>query len=281
MTKHERVRKLLLEDCKSYSSDYSWLWLSAPGSIDSKEANKFLLGARIDYGIKADWAWESAEVLAEVVLGDPDHLWSAIVDTDLDELKAIFGGEHVGERCRRCAEGHADKWRSKSSGMPTRHKMLHMWPNKAAEDVWEMARIIRDRYGGDARKIWDGLPVQEVLSRLEEATFGSNLSHMVVGALLDTKQIEGRGNLKADVNVMRVLGRVFTGNVIAPDEAHAIADMMEPGNTWIFDRRIFGLGQNICKKTNPSCEECCLNGECVYFGGLRHSPPRFPDPIHN
>ena len=52
-----------------------------------------------------------------------------------------------------------------------------------------MARIIKDSYGGDARRIWDSLPPDEVLQRLETATFGSNLSHMVVGALIDVGQI--------------------------------------------------------------------------------------------
>ena len=69
LTKYGRVRKLLLENCESYSTDYSWQWLSGlPGSVDKKEANKFLLGARIDYGIPADRAWKNAEILAETVL---------------------------------------------------------------------------------------------------------------------------------------------------------------------------------------------------------------------
>ena len=264
LTKYERVRKLL-EDCEIYSADYSWPWLSGlPGSVDKKGANKFLLGARMDYGIPADRAWENAEILAETVLGDPDNLWSAMVNTDLDELQAAFRGEHTGKECRRCK---TETRQSASSGAAKRHKALHMWPNKTAEAVWKMARIIKDSYGGDARRIWDGLPPDEVLQRLEAATFGPNLSHMVAGALIDTRQIEGRGSLKADLNVTRVLGRVFTGSKTTPDEAHRIADAMEPGNSWILDRRLFGLGQYVCESRKPRCGECCLKGECVYAGG--------------
>ena len=105
----------------------------------------------------------------------------------------------------------------------------HMWPNRAAGYVWKMAHIIRDRYGGDARKIWEGQPTSQILQRLTDATFGPELSHMVDGALRDTGQVEGKGRLKADLNVTRVLGRVFTGSKAAPDEAHDIADIMEPG----------------------------------------------------
>ena len=267
MTKYARVRKLL-EGCESHFADYSWPWLSdLPGSVDKKGANKFLLGARIDYGISADRAWKNAEILAETVLGDPDNLWSAIADKDPDELKATFRGEHTRKECRRCEAGHAETRQSASSGAAKRHKALHMWPNKTAEVVWQMARIIKDSYGGDARRIWDGLPPDEALQRLDAATFGPNLSHMVVGALIDTRQIEGRGSLKADLNVTRVLGRVFTGSKTTPDEAHRIADAMEPGNSWILDRRLFGLGQYVCESKKPRCEECCLKGECVYAGG--------------
>ena len=68
-----------------------------------------------------------------------------------------------------------------------------------------MARIIKDSYGSDARRIWDDLPPDEVLQRLETATFGPNLSHMVDGALIDTRQIEERGSPKAGLNVTGVL----------------------------------------------------------------------------
>ena len=71
--------------------------------------------------------------------------------------------------------------------------------------VWKMARIIKDSYGSDARRIWDGPPPDEVLQCLEIATFVPNLSHMVGGALIDTRQIEGRGSLKAGLNVTGVL----------------------------------------------------------------------------
>ena len=68
-----------------------------------------------------------------------------------------------------------------------------------------MARIIKDSYGSDARRIWDGPQPDEVLQRLETATFGPNLSHMAGGALIDTRQIKERGSSKVGLNVTRVL----------------------------------------------------------------------------
>ena len=212
-------------------------------------------------------AWENAEILAESVLRDPDSLWSTISDMELNELKAIFRGEHVGKECWQCTKEATDTRQSALQGNLKRHKALHMWPNQAAEYVWKMAHVVRDRYGGDARRIWDGRPTREILERLKGMTFGPNMSHMVVGALIDTGQIEGRGSLKADLNVTRVLGRVFTGSKTTPDEAHRIADTMEPGNSWILGRRLFGLGQYVCESKKPRCGECCPKGECVYADG--------------
>ena len=267
LTKHERVSKLLLEGCESHE-DREWPWLADnTGRIDKRNANKFLLGARIDYAIPADRAWDNAEVLVKIVLGDPDDLWSAIDGMGLDALEAAFRGEHLGKACRRCAEGHDIVRRPTPSGAPDRHKALHMWPNKTAGHVWKMAHIIMDRYGGDPRKLWEGRETGEILSRLTDATFGPELSRMVAGALSDTGQVKGKGRLKADLNVTRVIGRVFTGSKTTPGETHAITDIMEPGNSWKFDGRLFILGQYTCTSKYPNCSECCLKEECVYAGG--------------
>ena len=60
-----------------------WPWLteiSATGrsSRDKILANKFMLGAILDYQICAEKAWENARRLAEDILGDPKQLWIAI-----------------------------------------------------------------------------------------------------------------------------------------------------------------------------------------------------------
>lgn len=256
--KHQRVRELLLEKCEE--PDVNWRWLADdPGLIDRKGANKFLLGARIDYGIKAGWAWESAGILADTVLGDPDDIWSSISSMTPSMLWAVFRGEHTGEDCRRCAAGH--KLRPKEN----RHKALHMWPKQAAENVQKMSNILSGRYGGDGRQIWQNRTTDEIRCRLRDATFGPQLSNMVVLALIATGHVDGRASLKADLNVNRVLGRVFTGETATPVEAQKMADVMEPGNSHIFDSRLYILGQDICTARRPNCTNCCLKDECEYY----------------
>ena len=92
LTKHERVSKLLLEGCESHE-DREWPWLADnTGRVDKRNANKFLLGARIDYAIPADRAWDNAEVLVKIVLGDPDDLWSAIDGMGLGRTRGGISG---------------------------------------------------------------------------------------------------------------------------------------------------------------------------------------------
>ena len=55
-------------------------------------------------------------------------------------------------------------------------------------------------------------PPDEILNRLEWMRVGPQISRMIVGALYDTKQISEAGDLKADIHVRRVLGRVFAGD---------------------------------------------------------------------
>ena len=57
---------------------------------------------------------------------------------------------------------------------------------------------------------------------------GPQLSRMTVGVLHDTKQIEGAGELKADIHVRRVLGRVFTGDMVSAEAALDIGREMMP-----------------------------------------------------
>lgn len=261
-TREEGVRKLLIEN-RDITDGYHWPWLGGPGRLSMRHANKFLLGACIDYQIRADKAWENAGILAETILGDPDDLWAAIRKVGFQKLRNVFGGEHKANGCRRCAEGH-QLVRSKDSDIP-RHTSLHRFKNQAAKRVWNVTQIVLKCYGGDARKIWNDRPADAVHDRLVGVGLGTNLSHMVVGALLDTKQIKGRGKLKADLNVCRVLGRVFFGEQVTPEEAHRIAGTIESDNAWSIDGQLYALGQENCSVTNPNCLGCFLQTKCEYY----------------
>ena len=88
---------------------------------------------------------------------------------------------------------------------------------------------------------------------------------MTVGGLIDTGQISGRMDLKADTHVRRVLGRVFIGEKVSEGSAFRLADAMVPGDSWQLDHSLYILGQNVCTHNKPKCQSCYLNVECRYF----------------
>ena len=87
---------------------------------------------------------------------------------------------------------------------------------------------------------------------------------MIVGALFDTKQISAAGELAADIHVRRVLGRVFTGDVVSADGALRIAKEMKPSKSWMLDAPLYILGKSTCKRTHPKCTSCYLGEKCKY-----------------
>lgn len=261
-TREERIRALLRVN-QGMTDNYEWPWLGESRQLSAKDANKFLLGACIDYQISADKAWDSARILTETIMRDPHDLWNVIRKMGLQRLKDEFGGVCRPKECNRCAAGH-QLIKPKDSNS-TRHGTLHRFKNQAAEKVWKTTHAVLERHGGDARKIWKGRQPADVLDRLAAVGLGPNMSNMVVGALLDTEQINGESKLKADLNVCRVLGRVFAGEKVTPDEAHRIAETVEPGGTWNIDGVLYALGRETCTAKEPDCQGCFLKAECEYY----------------
>lgn len=237
MPRYATVKRLLM----NIGRDGSWHWLeemSASGRSpqDRIRANKFMLGAIIDYQQSADVAWENARRLSEDVLGDPKHLWVAIAGIE------------------------ESYWNSVAA---KRHYRLHYLLD-AHKRVRRIGCKIVDRYDGDALNIWKDQAPPIVRGRLLDMQVGKELSPMIVGALIDTRQIEGQGDFKADEHVRKVLGRVFRGKMLTSREAHEIGNRMVPGNSWILDNPLYWIGKKKCKKSVPRCGECELNQVCTY-----------------
>ena len=238
--KHKRVRKLIREERRrqppmrvKFLSDFNGR------RADKRSANKFMLGCILDYQMKVSLVWENARRFAEDDLGDPRDLW--------DEIVAI------------------PRWNT-----PTvrRRYNLHRFPAAHAR-VRRIGLEIVKRYDGDARKIWKNRSPCVIQKRLERMGVGPQLSRMTAGILHDTRQIEEAGELKADIHVRRVLGRVFTGHEVSATAALGIAREMMPRGSWKLDAQLFRLGKSTCKKTNPNCGSCFLRAECRFRTGSR------------
>ena len=237
MPPYETVKQLLLHR----RDRIDWPWLTEchehGRSVDKVRANKFMLGAILDYRIGAETAWENARRLSEDILGEPKNLWVAITSID------------------------KDYWDSKAAYL---HYRLHHL-SAAHRRVWRIGNEIVYHYEGDARLIWRAQTPEVVLTRLLQMRAGPEVSRMIVGALIDTDQVRGQGDLKADVHVRRVLGRVFNGNEVEAKEAHEIADSIVRGNSWELDAPLYLIGKYKCKKNNPLCDDCGMNSVCTYY----------------
>ena len=235
----EAVRDLLIGN----KEQGHWPWLSDRADRNKKirqsDANEFLLWAIVNLQQRVDPIEERVRHFAENTLGDPKRLWSKVVQ---------IGQEH---------------WESRE----TKERYQLHWNIKFHARIWRIANDIEKTYGGDARRIWRKQSPAQVLERLTAMTVGSQISPMIVGALIDTKQIEGESALKADTHVRRVLGRVFRGQGFDQNEtaeACGLAETMAPGNTWTLDFPLYMLGRRICKAENPKCGSCYLERYCCY-----------------
>lgn len=240
--KISRLQKLLLDLWRNPEDrGYFWPWLQGKNGkpikrLSKKNANKFMLGCIIDYQIDADKALGNAARLAEVELGDPENLWQEIIDV-----------------CH---------------GNATRLRQLYPWFHRLDQAYQRVIRIGRDiirYYDGDARLIWEDTNRNEVLRRFHELSLGPQLSNMALGALMDTDNIKGTGDAKADNHVRRVVGRLLLGRTASVEEATELTRKLYPQNPWKFDSVLYAWGKDICFKFEPLCTDCSLAKECAYY----------------
>ena len=233
----QAVAQILLKQRGPEDTEF-WGWLKPNQPLSAKDANKFLLGSILDYQIPAETAWRNAKRLAESILRDPRRLWDEITSIELSEW--------------------VSKWREYS---------LHRFP-KGHERIWTIGKRIVQQYDGDARKIWDNQSIDTTLYRLGALGVGEQISRMVVGALIDTGHLNGKGDVKVDIHVRRVLGRALQGREFPLKDKDRVIDLtraMHSDNPWLLDRPLYMLGKRVCGAKEPKCTSCFLQSVCVYY----------------
>lgn len=211
-----------------------WAWIEEVDELDMRRANKFMLGSLLDFQIKAERAWENARRLAEDLLGDPDGLWHSIASVPSQEW----------DDRRPAYRLHRFHW-------------VHSQVHKTAVQMV-------GAYSGDARRVWCGQPPSTVQVRLKALGLGDQRSRMAVGALIDTSQIEGTGDVKADIHVKRVLGRILEGSSMSEAQATHAARSLSPQNPWLVDRPAYLIGKEFCAPVDPRCAECPAAARCCF-----------------
>ena len=243
--KYFRVAQLLRQVSKISTSPQEqemWGWFKKGERPSKKGANKFFLTCILDYQMKVELVWSNTEKFVEQTLGDPEDLWEFICGHTLDD------------------------WKQKK-----KEYKLHRFESGHIR-VWKIGRDLIQHYGGDARAVWEGHEPAAILERLYQLGdgkygVGEIIANMIVGALIDTEQIKGVGDVKADTHVRKILGRVFRGYNFGTDEARECTEFARkiyPPNPWLIDNPLFLLGQEICREKNPDCPNCYLRQECLY-----------------
>jgi hypothetical protein len=235
--RRRRIAALLITNRPHVPDSWWSRWLTR-AELTKKAANKFLLAAANDYQRRDDPEDRVAEYV-ESYLGDPEDLWGYI----------------------------ARKWRSNPAEWMEEARRFHLhWQTSHLPTLVTIAERLTRLYDGDSRRLWEGNPTPASLIDLLETRLelSEQLSHMVAGALADFGIIEGRGPVKADTHVRRVLGRVVTGQKISAPDAEAVASCLYSENPWLLDRSLYTLGTEVCHATAPDCAACYLKDECEF-----------------
>ena len=235
-SRDQKISRLLIDN-RGQDKGF-WYWLKPGQVVSRKDANKFLLGSILDFQMHAEVAWENARRLAEDILGDPEDLWLHIYNVSLSEWNSM-----------------------------RKQYSLHRFP-KGHERVWTIGKRIVEQYDGDARKIWESQSIEAAMYRLTDLGVGEQISRMVVGALIDTGQIHGKGDVKVDIHVRRVLGRVLQGEAFVQQDQSIVIQWTRAAyavNPWMLDRPLYLLGKRLCSASQPQCSECFLKSECEYY----------------
>jgi uncharacterized HhH-GPD family protein len=135
---------------------------SEADGLITRDPFALLIGMVLDQQVPLEWAFSGPKELKKRLSGRLDA--KQIASMDPDELAEAF----------------------------TRKPALHRYPGSMAKRVQEMSRVIADKYGGDAKRLWTGAQSgTELLSRVRELPgFGEQKAKIFVALL--GKQLEVR-----------------------------------------------------------------------------------------
>lgn len=215
-----------------------------------QKANYFLVGVLFDQQVNADQAWDAAEWITESI-GDQDNdFWKVVCEIDDERLIGFMRYGWAG-------------------------KAFHRHPQKMADFLKGIARVITKEYGGDPRRIWRGTTnVSTVRDRLEKLPgIGPALSRMAVLILVRNYGLLGGSDtlaqldVKPDDQLKRVFRRagLVTGKPSFDDYLVA-ARKLAPKFPAELDAPAWDIGREFCFPKEPLCNSCPLDECCPKIG---------------
>jgi len=125
--------------------------------------------------------------------------------------------------------------------------------SRKAEQVREIARIVRDELGGS-------LPCDdEVIQSLPG--IGPKCAHLVLGVAC------GEAEISVDIHVHRVTNRWGYVAAATPEKTMLALEAVLPRKYWIeINRLLVPFGKHICTGTRPKCSTCPVLDMCRQVG---------------
>ena len=204
------------------------------------DPNAFLIGTLFTQGIPAERAWSAPWELR----GRLGHLDVArIASMDATEVEVAL----------------------------TQRPMLHRFKHTLPRYIVGTARLLVERYAGDASRVWADEPTADVLlDRLSEFPgIGHKKAAMTVELLIRALGVRVRDHTGArlpyDVHVRRVMLRTGLASADDREQMHRAAQALAPERPSLVDLPLWLIGRTWCRPKAPRCEECRLGAVCPRF----------------
>ncbi|HLN26881.1 MAG TPA: hypothetical protein VK395_04000 [Gemmataceae bacterium] len=156
----------------------------------------------------------------------------------------------------------------------TKPEPLHRYTEGMSKNFHAAVGLIKEKYNGNAAKIWDGKPSSaDVVYRfLEFQGVGPKIATMAANILARDFKVPFKDyysiDVSADVHVQRVFGRL--GLTDPEDSIEAViyrARALHPEFPGLFDYPAWEIGRNWCRPHSPLCGDCYMKELCPSCAG--------------
>ena len=244
--RRDAIRDILLMDVKPTIRNRDFFAAKTPGArtLATGDPFAFLIASCLDRGTKSDIIWTI-----------PYDLKQRLGALDVDAIAEI--PEHRLDGIIRA--------------LP--HKPRYI--NAAPRTILDLSRMIRDRFGGRAEKMWEGRSSVRFESDLRTVhgvgpSIASMTTNLVIRLHGDVFSQDGLHDvdIKPDIHTRRVLHRLGIAAMESDDAAREAARRLNPSYPGGLDAPLWWVGRQWCHPA-PSCKACPLVRRCDY--GRRHS----------
>jgi endonuclease III len=175
----------------------------------------------------------------------------------------------------RSALGHLDPVRISTMSISQLGELFRRLPrrpryvNDAPRTVTELTRIVVQKCGGDASRIWIGKSASQV-KRTFISIYGVGPGIANMAVLLIERAFPVRFNdvdrpsmdIKPDVHTMRVLYRLGAPEMEAENAAIIAARRLNPSYPGELDAPLWLIGRRWCDRWTPRCTTCPVTKVC-------------------